>query len=287
MLSSSCWLQTVRQQMGWPEEQQVAVLIYGGHKAQLELREDALPPGWRCVICNGGVAPCEGPLPPNFQLAPAEAFTPDLVNAADCVLGKIGWVVPGIWQAYVCREGWCCSLCYCTTSSLLAHCKWCTQHQTSHTTPLPSCPSSYGTTSECLAHGKPLVFVRRDFFNEEPFLRKLLELHDACVEMKRKDFFEGRWGAYLQRATQLKCSYRGRLDGAEVVAERCGAQPCCHCWCCCAWCSGSQGSMCWCLTHTGGWCLTHHQSNLAPSQWIATCACLSHSPHHAAPPHTG
>lgn len=34
----------------------------------------------------------------------------------------------------------------------------------------------YGTTSECLAHGVPLVFLRRDFFNEEPFLRKLLEV---------------------------------------------------------------------------------------------------------------
>jgi L-arabinokinase len=30
--------------------------------------------------------------------------------------------------------------------------------------------------SECLAHGRPLVFVRRDFFNEEPFLRKMLEV---------------------------------------------------------------------------------------------------------------
>lgn len=96
-------------------------------------------------------------------------------------------------------------------------------------------PCRYGTTSECLAHGKPLVFVRRDFFNEEPFLRKLLELHHACVEMKRKDFFEGRWGPYLQRAAQLKCSYTGRLDGAEVVAERCAARLCCPgapCCCC-------------------------------------------------------
>jgi hypothetical protein len=27
--------------------------------------------------------------------------------------------------------------------------------------------------SECLAHRRPLVFVRRDYFNEEPFLRKV------------------------------------------------------------------------------------------------------------------
>jgi L-arabinokinase len=76
--------------MGWPAGAKVVVLIYGGHKAQLELREDFLPPGWLCVICNGGQPLGESPLPPNFQLAPAEAFTPDLVAAADCVLGKIG-----------------------------------------------------------------------------------------------------------------------------------------------------------------------------------------------------
>lgn len=34
----------------------------------------------------------------------------------------------------------------------------------------------YGTASECLAHGVPLAFLRRDYFNEEPFLRKLLEV---------------------------------------------------------------------------------------------------------------
>jgi hypothetical protein len=34
-------------------------------------------------------------------------------------------------------------------------------------------PPPNSTMSECLAHSKPLVFVRRDFFNEEPFLRKV------------------------------------------------------------------------------------------------------------------
>eukprot|EP00854_Cymbomonas_tetramitiformis_P009687 gene9687-11483_t len=47
----------------------------------------------------------------------------------------------------------------------------------------------YGTTSESLAHHVPLVYVRRNFFNEEPFLRKLLELHGCMVEMTRRDFF--------------------------------------------------------------------------------------------------
>ncbi len=35
----------------------------------------------------------------------------------------------------------------------------------------------YGTVSETLACKTPLVFVRRDHFNEEPFLRGMLEVH--------------------------------------------------------------------------------------------------------------
>lgn len=34
----------------------------------------------------------------------------------------------------------------------------------------------YGTTSEALAYKVPLVFVRRDYFNEEPFLRNMIEV---------------------------------------------------------------------------------------------------------------
>ena len=65
----------------------------------------------------------------------------------------------------------------------------------------------YGTASECLAHRRPLVFLRRDFFNEEPFLRKLLELHGAAVEMKRRDFLAGNWAPYLEAAAALTPTY--------------------------------------------------------------------------------
>jgi L-arabinokinase len=34
----------------------------------------------------------------------------------------------------------------------------------------------YGTCSEALAYKCPFVFVRRDYFNEEPFLRNMLEV---------------------------------------------------------------------------------------------------------------
>jgi len=44
----------------------------------------------------------------------------------------------------------------------------------------------YGTVSETLACNTPLVFVRRDHFNEEPFLRKMLEV--PSLQWK---FFQG------------------------------------------------------------------------------------------------
>jgi hypothetical protein len=39
----------------------------------------------------------------------------------------------------------------------------------------------YGTASEALACKLPLVFVRRDYFNEEPFLRNLLEVQTFLI----------------------------------------------------------------------------------------------------------
>jgi galactokinase len=81
----------------------------------------------------------------------------------------------------------------------------------------------YGTTSECLAHSIPLVFTRRDFFNEEPFLRKLLEVHGAAVEIRRRDFLAGNWAPYLERALSLgPIRYDQPTDGAQVVARLLG-----------------------------------------------------------------
>lgn len=37
----------------------------------------------------------------------------------------------------------------------------------------------YGTFSEALAYKLPFVFVRRDYFNEEPFLRNMLEVRTS------------------------------------------------------------------------------------------------------------
>jgi len=81
----------VRAELGLPLDVRLTVLIHGGHKAELDVREDFLPPGWVCVACNGGRPLGPNPLPPNFRLAPADVYTPDLVAASDCIIGKIGY----------------------------------------------------------------------------------------------------------------------------------------------------------------------------------------------------
>eukprot|EP00873_Tetraselmis_striata_P044860 jgi/Tetstr1/465124/TSEL_009847.t1 len=161
--------QEVRAELGVAAGERLLVFMFGGQTGGMHWKLDAgnLPPGWRCVVCATS-APRDGaPVPDNFIMAPPEAYLPDLINASDCVMGKIG----------------------------------------------------YGATSECLAHRKPLVFVRRDHFNEEPFLRKLLEVHGAAVEMKRAAFLEGHWSAYLLHALTLRPSYREPINGAEVAAQ--------------------------------------------------------------------
>jgi galactokinase len=161
--------QEVRSSLNLPQDLKIACFIYGGQPpgADWKLKESCLPPGWLCLVCSAGKPPGGDPLPPNFILVAADSYTPDLIEASDVVLGKIG----------------------------------------------------YGTTSECLAHRRPLVFLRRDYFNEEPFLRKLLELHDSAVEMKRRDFLAGNWAPYLEAAVALKPSYNYPTNGADVVAE--------------------------------------------------------------------
>jgi L-arabinokinase len=75
----------------------------------------------------------------------------------------------------------------------------------------------YGTVSETLACNTPLVFVRRDHFNEEPFLRKMLEFNRGGVEMNRRDFLSGRWVPYLERALVIRPNFSGPVNGGEVA----------------------------------------------------------------------
>lgn len=154
----------VRKELGVEEDVKLLILNFGGQPSGLKLKEDHLPPGWKCLVCG---ASDKDELPAGFMKLARDAYTPDLIAASDCMLGKIG----------------------------------------------------YGTASEALAYKLPFVFVRRDYFNEEPFLRNLLEFYQCGVEMIRRDLLTGHWKPYIDRAMSLKPCYTGGVNGGEVAAR--------------------------------------------------------------------
>ncbi|CAA0814952.1 L-arabinokinase [Striga hermonthica] len=154
----------VRKELGIPEDVKIVILNFGGQPSGWTLKEEYLPHGWLCLVCGASESL---DLPPNFVKLAKDTYTPDVIAASDCMLGKIG----------------------------------------------------YGTVSEALAFKIPFVFVRRDYFNEEPFLRNMLEFYQAGVEMIRRDLLTGHWRPYLERAVSLKPCYEGGINGGEVAAR--------------------------------------------------------------------
>ncbi|XP_058068458.1 L-arabinokinase-like [Magnolia sinica] len=154
----------VREELGIGEDVKLVVFNFGGQQAGWKLKQEWLPPGWLCLVC---AASDNQELPPNFIKLAKDVYTPDVIAACDCMLGKIG----------------------------------------------------YGTVSEALAYKLPFVFVRRDYFNEEPFLRNMLEYYQCGVEMIRRDLLIGHWTPYLERALSLKPCYEGGINGGEVAAQ--------------------------------------------------------------------
>lgn len=160
----------VRKQYGIAEDAKVVIYNFGGQPTGWEMKHEFLPEGWICVVCTGLDMP-KG-LPSNFIKPPNEAYTPDLIEASDVMLGKVG----------------------------------------------------YGTTSEAVAHSKPFVFIRRDYFNEQEYLLGLLRQHKLAHEMSRADFYGGSWGPALEAAlkeTPQKQANGPLLDthGGLKVAE--------------------------------------------------------------------
>ncbi|KAM7459710.1 hypothetical protein LguiA_036704 [Lonicera macranthoides] len=153
----------VRRELGIGDDVKLVILNFGGQPAGWKLKEEYLPPGWLCLVCG---ASKDQEVPPNFIKLEKDVYTPDLIAASDCMLGKIG----------------------------------------------------YGTCSEALTYKLPFVFVRRDYFNEEPFLRNMLEHYHCGVEMIRRDLLTGHWRPYLERAVSLKPCYEGSSNGGEVAA---------------------------------------------------------------------
>ncbi|KAK4564688.1 hypothetical protein RGQ29_006670 [Quercus rubra] len=150
------------------------VMVAGSHYRSVlqQVRKDlGVPDDVKLVIFNFGGQVCGASdnqeLPPNFIKLAKDVYTPDLIAASDCMLGKIG----------------------------------------------------YGTVSEAMAYKLPFIFIRRDYFNEEPYLREMLENYQGGVEMARRDMLSGCWIPYLERAVNLKPCYEGGTNGGELAAH--------------------------------------------------------------------
>ncbi|KAL8137180.1 hypothetical protein V2J09_003181 [Rumex salicifolius] len=154
----------VRKELGVGEDDKLLILNFGGQPGGWKFKDEFLPAGWKGLVCGASE---KDELGPSFIKLAKDAYTPDIIAASDCMLGKIG----------------------------------------------------YGTASEALAYKLPFIFVRRDYFNEEPFLRNLLEYYHCGVEMIRRDLLTGHWDPYIERAVSLKPSYEGGFNGGEVAAR--------------------------------------------------------------------
>ncbi|KAI8148298.1 hypothetical protein BJV82DRAFT_531195 [Fennellomyces sp. T-0311] len=66
----------------------ILLLSFGGQALGKGGWVDPLPQGWICIVC---CAPDGVTLPRNFYRASRDAYVPDLTNAADVVLGKLGY----------------------------------------------------------------------------------------------------------------------------------------------------------------------------------------------------
>ncbi|TPX56364.1 undecaprenyldiphospho-muramoylpentapeptide beta-N-acetylglucosaminyltransferase [Powellomyces hirtus] len=131
--------------------------------------QHVLPDGWYGLIASPRA---DTALSRRLRRICAEKwYMPDLINAADVVVGKCG----------------------------------------------------YGTCSEVVAHGVPLVYVPRSgFAEEEGLVENLMKPYGYAVQMPQRHFYEGRWEPYILQAAAMKKKYTPRAidcDG-EVEASR-------------------------------------------------------------------
>ncbi|KAK4534830.1 hypothetical protein CDCA_CDCA03G0855 [Cyanidium caldarium] len=162
--------ESVRAALHIPPDAAVALVMFGGASGSRTMRPtrslwdvqavDA-DAHWRLLVCENvprtvtdGDEDDDGDhLPAAYvRVPPARQYLPDLLQAADVVVGKLG----------------------------------------------------YGTCSECLAYRRPLVFVRRAHFAEEPYLLADMQQQRLAVEMPLDDLRAGRWSGYLQQALALR-----------------------------------------------------------------------------------
>jgi len=74
----------------------------------------------------------------------------------------------------------------------------------------------YGTVSECLVPGVPLIFVPRTHWPEEQFLETLVTRYSAGVKLDEVDLLSGRWQPALEEALRLKEALASAQSSADI-----------------------------------------------------------------------
>lgn len=78
----------------------------------------------------------------------------------------------------------------------------------------------YGTVTECLAHGTPLIYVPRLHWPEEKYGVTYISSLHAGVQMESEDFYSGNWMSAIEEAFALANGWDfGALGAEESIAR--------------------------------------------------------------------
>ncbi|KAJ3023672.1 hypothetical protein HKX48_001896 [Thoreauomyces humboldtii] len=161
---------SVRARLDIPADAPCVLITFGGFylaDSHCSADED-LPDGWYGLMaCPTDGASTSGRL---RRIRTEAWYMPDLINAADVVVGKCG----------------------------------------------------YGTCSEVVAHGVPLVYVPRSgFVEEQALIDNLMTPYGFAVEMPQKAFYEGNWEPYILEAAAMpgKVTPKAIRHDGEVLAS--------------------------------------------------------------------
>ncbi|XLU99143.1 hypothetical protein S245_013483, partial [Arachis hypogaea] len=89
----------VREELGIADNVKLVILNFGGQPSELKLKE-FLPSGWLCLVCG---ASDTQDLPANFKKLSKNVYTPDIIAASDCMIGKLGYGSVSEALAYKCH----------------------------------------------------------------------------------------------------------------------------------------------------------------------------------------
>ncbi|CAI9294551.1 unnamed protein product [Lactuca saligna] len=81
---------------GIKDNEKAMVLNFGGQSLGWNLKEEHLPPGWICLVC--GAHDNQQELPHNFKKMAKYVYTPDVMEASDCMLDQMKVVLVSFFK---------------------------------------------------------------------------------------------------------------------------------------------------------------------------------------------